>query len=271
VDSQTNIRFARGINADSVISELIENGLPVPRDHDVFLYGTLPIANVNTATLTRLDAALASWPSGSDSARTAQIKTLYLDESDVPDAKLYMSALINRQLGNSAAVSLKLEQLKERATERGDSSPAWYFGRRLEGLVAHDAEEHEQAVVLLREGLEWGPGPRVGIAENRLTLDGVARPALAASYEQLGQYEEAIASWRSLNDGFGIQYHPWLGSSYLHRARLYELLGDRDKAMSFYQRLVELWAEADDFLQPQVTYAHERLDSLVLLQTEDPK
>ena len=122
---------------------------------------------------------------------------------------------------------------------------------------------------ILREGLEWGPSN--GIGTNLLTLDGIARPALAASYEQLGQYDEAIASWRSLNDGQGTQHKAWLGASYLNRARLFELQGDTDKAMFFYQRLVELWEDADDYLQPDVTYARWRIDALVLAQTEEPQ
>jgi hypothetical protein len=263
-----NVRSARGIGASGAVSRMIARALPVPTGHAVFLAGGLPTAMVPTESLIRLDAALANWPSGSDSARTAQTRTLYLDEADVPDATLYMSALINRQIGNTEAVHIKLERLKERATDRGASSPAWYFQRRLEGLVSHDAGNHEQAVPLLRAGLEWGPGS--GIQENGLTLDGGARTALAASYEQLGQYDQAIASWRSLSDGLGFAHVSWLGPSYLHRGRLNEFRGDRDRAMFFYQRLVELWAEADDFLQPQVTYARERIDALVLLQLDEP-
>ena len=43
---------------------------------------------------------------------------------------------------------------------------------------------------------------------------------------------------------------------------LYEELGDTERALHYHRRLVELWADADPELQPQVEHARERIAAL---------
>jgi DNA-binding SARP family transcriptional activator len=43
---------------------------------------------------------------------------------------------------------------------------------------------------------------------------------------------------------------------------LYEAKGDRAKAVRYYERFTELWRTADPELQPRVTEARKRIESL---------
>jgi tetratricopeptide (TPR) repeat protein len=51
----------------------------------------------------------------------------------------------------------------------------------------------------------------------------------------------------------------FLARSYLARGRVYEQLGERDKAAAAYERFVALWKDADPQLQPQVREARAGL------------
>jgi hypothetical protein len=45
-------------------------------------------------------------------------------------------------------------------------------------------------------------------------------------------------------------------------APLYEELGDPDRAVRYYRRVADLWADADEELQPVVRHARERIRAL---------
>jgi tetratricopeptide (TPR) repeat protein len=60
-------------------------------------------------------------------------------------------------------------------------------------------------------------------------------------------------------------YSPILGLWYLERARLAEALGDRDKAIEFYQVVADVWRNADPELQQ---YVAEARAALTRLETE---
>ena len=46
------------------------------------------------------------------------------------------------------------------------------------------------------------------------------------------------------------------------RGRLYEKLGERDQAIAAYERFTQMWANADEPLQPQVRAAREAIARL---------
>jgi hypothetical protein len=53
---------------------------------------------------------------------------------------------------------------------------------------------------------------------------------------------------------------PW---SMQQAARLADELGDTEKAALYYAQFVELWADADAELQPQVEVARARLEEIL--------
>ena len=55
----------------------------------------------------------------------------------------------------------------------------------------------------------------------------------------------------------------WLPSVYVHLGELYEERGDRERAVDYYNRLVELWHDAEPELQPVIQDLRRRIASLV--------
>ncbi len=54
-----------------------------------------------------------------------------------------------------------------------------------------------------------------------------------------------------------------MASTYKRVGELYEERNDRDKAVVYYNRFVELWQNADEELQPQVRDVRARIARLV--------
>ena len=49
-----------------------------------------------------------------------------------------------------------------------------------------------------------------------------------------------------------------------------QLLGETDNAIKYYTHFINLWQDADDALQPQVTQARRRLDRLFSGTVHEP-
>ena len=89
---------------------------------------------------------------------------------------------------------------------------------------------------------------------------------LARAYDVAGDADSTIAFWeRYLNTtwGFGLLDHTALPTAFRRLGELYEERGDRDKAVEYYNRFVELWREADEELQPVVEDVKSRIAKLV--------
>ncbi len=86
-----------------------------------------------------------------------------------------------------------------------------------------------------------------------------------------GQYEEALPWYSSLVDTessrWGVAY---LAPTYLRRAEIYEHLGDTENAIKYYTRFIDLWQDADAYLQPQVEQARRRLNRLLEGAVREP-
>ena len=96
-------------------------------------------------------------------------------------------------------------------------------------------------------------------------------PGLARALEATGDRPAAIAAWRKYVDTpwfwrmFGNQYQqgPRLGPALETVARLYDEAGDAENAAVHYAKFTELWASADEQLQPRVDAARQRLEEIV--------
>ncbi|MHC4108353.1 MAG: protein kinase domain-containing protein, partial [Planctomycetota bacterium] len=112
------------------------------------------------------------------------------------------------------------------------------------------------------------------IAEYRLADEALGNPIrrikrLGLAYEAAGQIDSAIAAYeryvttpwygnaRIDNDAYYLALH------YERLGTLYEDRGERDKAIYYYNELVELWKNADPELQPRVEDARRRIAELV--------
>lgn len=125
---------------------------------------------------------------------------------------------------------------------------------RAVGSIALAEGDPERALESFRRS-DKGPClicAKVSIAE---ALEAAGRPDSAlAAYEE---YLEVLQPNRTYWDQAGLGY------SLQKAARLADELGDTDKAALYYAQLVELWAEADAELQPQVQAARTRLEAIL--------
>jgi tetratricopeptide (TPR) repeat protein len=90
---------------------------------------------------------------------------------------------------------------------------------------------------------------------------------LAHIFDAAGARDSAIAYYESYVNAFAAYRAFWdgnlLGPSLERLGQLYDETGDLDNAALYYARFVELWAEADDELQPRVQAAQARLDEIL--------
>jgi tetratricopeptide (TPR) repeat protein len=97
---------------------------------------------------------------------------------------------------------------------------------------------------------------------------------LAHAYDRAGERDSALALWeRFATTPFADRYAPYVvytyalgpgvGPAYERVAQLADETGDLEKAAEYYARFVELWANADEELQPRVQAAQARLEEIV--------
>jgi len=158
------------------------------------------------------------------------------------------------------------------AADRPYSALAWFYaaaGRpdEAERLLA----DYARAVPAgLRRGdyLQYGARGAIAVAQNRLmdaiplfraTYDSSGCTTcglfeLARVYDRLGQDDSALAVYHRYVDSSGLDRFTDdpinLAPSYQRLGELYEARGDRDNALLYYNKLVDLWKDADQELQP---------------------
>ncbi len=229
----------------------------------------LPGSEADPEFLLDAESALMAWLDAPDSDRTDLAEELLIAEEDVDIVLWYISAQVRLKLRDTDGFEIRFRDIKGRADEEGPTSLAYHFLRRLDGFKYFQANEWESAAEALSEGLNYFI--QKGIGRMILSFDAVARSTWAEALVSLERKEEAIATYRSINDGMDHIDAAWEGPKFLRVAQLYEELGDIDSAIDYYGRFVELWAEADPHLQPQVEDARSRLDELVLQSAGEPR
>ncbi len=94
-----------------------------------------------------------------------------------------------------------------------------------------------------------------GLAEAANAYDRAGRPDSAVAL-----YERALAT----PSVYGARYEvSWYPHALRRLGELHESLGNREQAIDYYQRFIELWKDADPELQPQVEDVKRRLAALV--------
>ena len=96
--------------------------------------------------------------------------------------------------------------------------------------------------------------------ERELGQGGMATVYLAHDLKHNRQVAVKVLRPDLYAGGYEINWYPFA----LRRlGELYEARGDRDQAVEYYQRFIDLWRDADAELQPQVDDARQRLVALV--------
>ncbi len=92
-------------------------------------------------------------------------------------------------------------------------------------------------------------------------------PYFVAAYERAGMTDSAIVAHERYLDSRFLDRVYWdaslLGGTLERLGELYDSRGEPDRAAEYYARFVELWADADEELQPRVRAAQARLEEIV--------
>ena len=136
--------------------------------------------------------------------------------------------------------------------------------RLVQGVIALSENRAADAVQDLRHALDGEPALYVQ----------VVLPLLGRAYEAAGRPDSAIAAYeeylrsskvRLATSMMASAHNPdaaWRADTYVRLGSLYEQRGNRDLAVDYYNRFVDLWQDADAELQPQVEDVKRRIARL---------
>jgi tetratricopeptide (TPR) repeat protein len=157
----------------------------------------------------------------------------YVEAGDVERAKAYMAAY-------QATVS---EGYRKGEGHRHDAA----------GDIAMAEGRYSDALDAYRAGVESG------------TCVSCSPHAVGLAFDRLGEEDSAIAVYESAIDTTSLSRSlrevRWLGPSYKRLGELYEDR-DRQRALDYYSKFVDLWREADPELQPVVEEVRLRMAEL---------
>lgn len=184
-----------------------------------------------------------------------------LPEESAPfvDLEMFTTGVYAAEQGrwdeHEAMLSL-VRQMAVEFEEAGDvvnARIAGGIGRALEGVGAWHRGDLMQAATLLEKARQEATGHGVTSAINSMI-----RQLLGDLYIETGQSRRAITYWESLR-------RPWTGESsvaYLRLGRLYEQVGELEKARENYELFLIAFEDADPELQPWIAEAEQAIASL---------
>jgi tetratricopeptide (TPR) repeat protein len=106
------------------------------------------------------------------------------------------------------------------------------------------------------------------VSRSFLSMNGLRNVARADVFAELGDARSAVAMYEAISptrfaEG-GVPEMGWPAyiRSFLARGRLYEQLGERDRAITAYQEFLRYWADGEAPVQPQLREAREAIARL---------
>ncbi len=245
IESDALWQLGRVGESVSVMEELTRNRLSEGDSVITNYFGIVTILHTHltvgneVATRRAIQEHQSRFPGGLDPNAYAPIHTLaalYMELGDVESAEPYVDGYNPVFVAELLLPALNLARF-EALSENTESS--------MQGLVF--AAEH-------------GGWPKCG--------PGV----VAVTYDRMGNSEEAI-DWyeRYLTAPLGIpgcraRHAP----THYRLGELYEESAQLEKAIEHYTRFAELWQNADDMLQPRVTEAERRIESILDRMAREP-
>ena len=213
---------------------------------DAYLNRVADLADIEVATLgpeaalRTLDRGLARFP---------------LEEIEPLDRPYAVLALALGRAGAAARATALLDEMDATVEPR------------LRGMRQHVQYDVARARVALGEG-RHDAAIEAARRGDRGYCTVCALQVLAEAYDAAGRVDSAIAAYRRYVD------MPWffraealdqfvLARNLERLGQLYDAQGDLENAAGYYARFVELWAEADEVLQPRVRAAQTRLEEIL--------
>ncbi len=135
-----------------------------------------------------------------------------------------------------------------------------------QGFGENPENQFAAALLAAREGLDDEAIRQVRLADTG-SCSICALPVLGQIYDAAGQTDSVVAVYERYLETpwlYRVASTDWwaLAGIYERLAGLYELRGDTDKALHYYNEFVELWKDADEELQPRVEAARRSIERL---------
>lgn len=168
-------------------------------------------------------------------------------------AALAVEAAREGRFDDARAGVERLQEIADSVMAAGDSVAARSVQGRawtLRGRLAAVTDSVDAAIAHLRRGLAMINGLWTAPRD-------IDRYWLAGLIRDRGGEDEALRIYGSL------YWNPWLEAlGYYERARLHERRGEREQALLYYSRFLEMWADADPHLQPRIESAQRAMERL---------
>jgi tetratricopeptide (TPR) repeat protein len=220
---------------------------------DGYLAGALHLARVDLrhrndpgAALHRIESALARHP-------LATIPVI--DRPYVSLAELYAAA---GRVADARRMLTAYNASEDSALRRADAAR-----HGAAGAIALAEGRMDDALAAFRMLAAEGTGPFPGIVQLAELFDRAGKADSAIVYYErfISAHDRFAATLLILSD-VAADAALVIGPSYRRLGELHERRGDREKAIDYYTRFVELWKDADPELQPQVRDVRSRLVTL---------
>jgi serine/threonine-protein kinase len=170
----------------------------------------------------------------------------------------YLLGLLSARLGDLAEAERLAGELEKLTNPGGVESLSGDLALGLRARVAIRRGRPEVALRLLERARMQRVYPMISSPFISQPLERYLRAALL---EEVDRLDDALRWYSSFSDA-SVYDRVFVAPSHLRRAEIYERRGQYEEAARHYGRLVELWADADPELQPQVQRAQDRLAAL---------
>jgi tetratricopeptide (TPR) repeat protein len=241
------------------------------------MLGRLATAHRTLAEFRAAEAARGRPAPLEDALNSAHIDSWYLGQS-ARALKTLDSALARTPLASLPERSRPYVQVIELFSTLGRTDRARAILGQLDEAHARDTTAKRLNAPQRHEALAWialgEKRPLDAVSEfrkadslpdgPRWTCVGCIQAFVARAFDAANLPDSALTAYSAYVDAppdFGLMFvnNVNLGPALKRLGELYEAKGDREKAVRYYQRFIELWKAADPVLQPHVTEVRRRL------------
>jgi tetratricopeptide (TPR) repeat protein len=222
------------------------------------LLATLPFLETTPEVLADLRAQFAELPPPEPSASPLVWHTVHDGLHEV--LRAYLVGVVSAALGEGTAVARQVDLLEMQSVPQ-EAQPA--LGDLTLGVRAAAAMTDRDTVraAALLDGLRLQTWHQLNVASPFYSL-GRERFLRARAYQQVGRLDDA-ERWYGSFTNTSVHDLVYVAPSHFYRGEIAEARGALEEAVAHYERVLELWSDADAALEPLVEEARVRIARLV--------